>query len=87
LAPNDLDRASLDVLGTVAERLADRDHEAIGPDRFDLAGKTVAPPGLELDAEDADIGARHEGGVQGIAGQRPSSDLERSWIGGGHEPG
>ena len=66
----DLDRPGLDVLRAVAEGLAYGNREALRAGRGDGPGHAVAPPRLQLDAQDPDRGARLQGFGERVAEER-----------------
>src|SRR5215212_8747251 len=70
--------AELDVLGAVAEGPGDPDREAGRADARDGAVGPVAAAGVELDAEEADLGTRAQGAGDRVARGREGGDLERA---------
>jgi hypothetical protein len=75
----------MDVLRAVAERLADGDPEAVGPDGAHDAVLAVAPPRGELDAEDPDRRAQDERVPRRIDRIGRDGDGQRPRVRGRHE--
>ncbi len=68
--------ARLDVLGAVAEALCHGQAQPVGAARQHPAVGPVAPPGVGLDAEQAEACAGEQQGINGIVRRRPSGDLQ-----------
>jgi hypothetical protein len=77
--------ALMNVLGTVAEGLLDREDERSSAVLRDAAVDAVAPARGELDAKDTDVASRLQGTFERVAGNRPRIDGQRARIGRGHE--